>query len=82
MGAQLFARRITMGQQIAAGGAEKSQQCHKYFLQYSKFASERTQFRSWGRQTCFLPRTPSNHIIPLFLMRRHGVQTVLYELEM
>jgi len=28
---------------ITAGGAEKSQQCHKYFLQYSKFSFERTQ---------------------------------------
>jgi len=26
------------GRQITAGGAEKSQQCHKYFLQYSNFA--------------------------------------------
>jgi len=31
------------GCRITAGGAEKSQQCHKYFLQYSKFAFERTQ---------------------------------------
>jgi len=31
------------GRPITAGGAEKSQQCHKYFLQYSKFAFERTQ---------------------------------------
>jgi len=46
-------------------GAEKSQQCHKDFLQYSTFASERSQFRTWGRQTCFLPRTPSNLVAPL-----------------
>jgi len=31
------------GRRITAGGAEKSQQCHKYFLQYSKFAFERNQ---------------------------------------
>jgi len=31
------------GRRITAGGAEKSQQCHKYFLQYSKVAFERTQ---------------------------------------
>ena len=30
---------------ITVGGAEKSQQCHKYFLQYSKFAFETTQIR-------------------------------------
>jgi len=40
-------------------GTEKSQQCHKHFLQYSKFSSERAQVRTWGRQTCFLPRAPS-----------------------
>jgi len=31
------------------GGVEKSQQCHRYFLQYSTFASERPQARTWGR---------------------------------
>jgi len=31
------------GRRTTAGGAEMSQQCHKYFLQYSKFAFERTQ---------------------------------------
>jgi len=31
------------GRRITAGGAEKSQQCHKYILQYSKCAFERTQ---------------------------------------
>jgi len=31
------------GRRITAGGAKKSQQCHKYFLQYSKFVLERTQ---------------------------------------
>jgi len=29
-------------------GAEKSQQCRKYFLQYSRFTSERPQVRTWG----------------------------------
>jgi len=46
-------------------GAEKSQQCHKYFLQCSTFTSERSQVRTWGRQTCFLPRAPSNLVTPL-----------------
>ena len=31
------------GRRITAGGAETSQQCHTFFLQYSKFAFERTQ---------------------------------------
>ena len=50
------------------GGAEESQQCHKYFLQYSVFASERRQIRTWGRQTRFLPRAPSNLVTPQGLM--------------
>ena len=33
------------------GCVEKSQRCHKYFLQYSTFATERSQVRSWGLQT-------------------------------
>ena len=45
---------------MSAGGAEKSQQCHMYFLQHSKFPSERPQARTWGRQTCFLSRSPSD----------------------
>jgi len=44
-------RRITVGREITAWGAEKAQQCHKYFLQYGAFASEKTQVRTWGRQT-------------------------------
>jgi len=45
--------------------AEKSQQCHKYFLQYSRFTSEGHQVRTRGRQTCFLPRAPSSLVTPL-----------------
>jgi len=41
-------------------GAEKSQQCHKHFLQYSKFAFERPQTQIWGRQTC-----PGRHLTSL-----------------
>jgi len=47
--------------------AEKSQQCHKYFLQYNTFASERHQIRTWGRQTSILPRAPSNLVTPLLV---------------
>jgi len=59
------------GRQMSTGGAEKSQQFHKYVLQYSKFPSEGSQVRTWGRQTCFLPRAPSNLITPL--LRRLGL---------
>jgi len=63
-GAQFPGRRVTMGapnhcsgRRMAVGGivprpeilAEKSQYYHKYFLQYTTFASERPQFRTWGR---------------------------------
>jgi len=47
------------------GGAEKFRQCHKRFLQYSTFASKKPQSRTWGRQTCFLPRVPSSLATPL-----------------
>ena len=47
------------------GGRQKSQQYHKYILQYSTFASERPHFRTWGCQTCFLPQVQSNLVTPL-----------------
>ena len=37
------------GRRITAGAAEKSQQSHKHFLQYSKFAFERAQVRTRGQ---------------------------------
>jgi len=40
---------------ITAGGAEKSQQYHKYFLQYSEFASETAQVGRWGAKLGFCP---------------------------
>ena len=66
-GAQFPGRRVWVkkGGQITAGSAEKSQQCHKYFLPYSTFASERPQFQTWGRKTCFLSQAPSNLVTPL-----------------
>ena len=54
-----------MGRRTTAGGPENSQQCQKYFLHYSTLASERPQFRTWGRRSCFLPRAPSNLVTPL-----------------
>jgi len=46
------------GRRMTAEGAENSQQCHKYFLQHSTFASDRPQVRKLGLQTCFLPWAP------------------------
>jgi len=47
------------------GGAERSQQCHEYFLQCNKIAPETAQVRTWGRQTRFSPRARSNLFTPL-----------------
>jgi len=58
-GAQFPGRRIT------AGGAEKSQQCHKYFFQYTTFASERAQVRTPGAKLAFCPAGPANLVTPL-----------------
>jgi len=55
------------GCQMTAEGTEKSQQCHKYFVQYSKFAAERPQVRTGGWQTFFLPRAPSDLVTPLLI---------------
>jgi len=40
---------------ITAEGAEKFQQCHKYFLQYTTFASEISQVRTWGPNLLLAP---------------------------
>ena len=64
----LWERQIAVrGAEWFLGRAKKSQQCHRqaYFLQYNSFASERPQFRTWGHQTCFLSRAPSNLVTPL-----------------
>jgi len=50
-----------------------------YFLQYSTFASERPQVLTWGRQTCILPRTPSNLVAPLGLGSSF-MSTSIYEI--
>jgi len=52
------------GRQMTAGGAEKSQQCHMYILQYSKFTFERfdLRFEHWGVK---LASCPGRHLILL-----------------
>jgi len=69
-GAQFPGPRINKGALNHCGGRHKSQQCHRYFLQYSAFASERSQVRTWGGQTCLLPRAPSNLVKPLLLRQQ------------
>jgi len=53
------------GRLMTASGAEKFEECHKYFLQYSAFAFEGTKVRAWGRQTFLSSRAPSNFVMPL-----------------
>jgi len=53
------------GRRMTAGLPKSPNNVTIYFLQYSTFASERPQVRIWGRQTCFLPRAPSNLVTPL-----------------
>jgi len=43
-------------------GAEKSQQCNKYFLQYRTFPSGRPQVRTWVAKLAFCP---GRHLISL-----------------
>jgi len=64
-GAQFPGRRIIMGAPNHCGGLQKSQQFHIYFFQYSKFAFERPQVRTRGRQNCFLLRAQCNLATPL-----------------
>ena len=61
-GAQTPSAESLWGRRITAVGAEKSPQCHKYFLQYSAFASERPQFRKWGAK---LASWPGRHLTSL-----------------
>jgi len=64
-----LAPKSLLGRRMTAGGAENSQQCHKYFLQYNKFPSRRPQIHIWGRQIWFLPRTSCNLVAPLVSCR-------------
>ena len=61
----LWRRCNTAGAPNDCVSSKMCQQYHTYILQYSTFVSGRPQVRKWGRQTCFLPRTPSNLVTPL-----------------
>jgi len=64
---QFPGRAVTMGAPNDYRVAEKSQRCHKHFFQYTTFTSKISQVGTWRRQTCFLPRAPSNLVTPLTL---------------
>ena len=46
-------------------GSKSSSNVMSTFFQNSTFASERPQVRTWGCQTCFMSRAPSNLVTPL-----------------
>jgi len=54
------------GRRITAEGAEKFRKCHKYFSAVNLPPKE-LSFEHWGRQTCVLPRAPSNLVTPLLV---------------
>ena len=64
-GTMLRGAESMLGALNDCGGTEKSQKCHKYFLRYRTFASERPQVRTWGWQICSLPQLPSNLVMSL-----------------
>ena len=66
-GEQFAGLQITMGAPNHCEGRHKVPTISQYFLQYITFASERSQVRTWGRQTCFFPGAPSNLVTPLLL---------------
>jgi len=71
-GAQLPGRWITMMAPNDCGECRKVLTMSQE-LQCSTFASERPHVRTWGRQTCFLPRTPSNLVTPLTVIQYSSV---------
>jgi len=80
-GEQFPGRPVTAGAPNDCRVAEKSQQCHKHFLQYTTFTSKISQVRTWGRQTCFFPRAPSNLVMPLTLIRLLPLQLRLERIQ-
>jgi len=60
----LWGRRITAGAPNYCEGAEKSQQCHKYIVQYNIFASERPQVRTWGAKLASYPGRHLTSLLP------------------
>jgi len=61
-GAQFPGRPVTMGAPNDYRVAEKSQQCHKHFLQYTAFTSKISQVRTWGAK---LASFPGRHLTSL-----------------
>ena len=63
---------------MTAEGAEKSQQCHEQVLSLIQYICFRKSSGSnMGRQTCFLPRAPSNLVTRLH-MRKNALIIVIW----
>ena len=69
-GEQFPGRRMTAGRRKVLTISQE--------LQCSAFASESPQVRTWGRQTCFLPRAPSNLVASLTVIR-YSYSLSMYE---
>jgi len=63
-----------LGRRITAGALKSPNNVTSTF---SGFASERPQVRTWGRQTCFLSRAPSDLVTPLVVL--HTSKFLLFE---
>ena len=53
------------GREMTAGDEKKSQQCHKYLLQYSTLLQKDLRFEHRGDKLASCPRAPSNLVTPL-----------------
>jgi len=71
-GAKFPGRRITMGASNHCGRGPKSYNNVTSTFFSSTFASERPQVRTWGRQTCFLPRRHLTSLRPWYYWRNCG----------
>ena len=76
--AQFPGHRIAMRAPNDRGGRQKVLTMSQV-LQCSTFASERPQVRTWGRQTCFLPRAPSNLVMPLAVIQYSSALSMYME---
>ena len=62
---QFPGRRATMGAPNGCGGRRKVPTMSQVLPSTPYICLQRPQARTWGRQTCFLPRAPSNLVMPL-----------------
>jgi len=66
-GAEFPGGPVTMGRRMTTGSSKSHNNVTRTF--FNTFTSKISQVGTWGRQTCFLPQTPSNLVTPLILTR-------------